>query len=61
MKTVVRSIMVNCACGKHQIVSGYSTNGIEQEAKVKAQERAAEKGWTFSVDKVRCPECSKQG
>jgi len=44
---MVRTIMVNCACGKHQIVSGQSLNDIEEEAKEKAKERATEKGWTL--------------
>lgn len=58
---MVRTIMVRCPCGKHQLVSGHSLNDIEEKAKEKAKERAAEKGWVFSEGKVRCPECRNLG
>jgi hypothetical protein len=59
-KALVRSIMVKCRCGKHGIFSGHSPGNIPKEAQVCAQIRAAEKGWVFLEDCVKCPECAKE-
>jgi hypothetical protein len=60
-KTVVRSVMLEChRCCIQRAFSGAADNGIEQEAKVKAQMKASKQGWVFLEDRVLCPKCGER-